>query len=134
MTAGGVPLYALDKHTRLGREAIWRFARENDVVRACLERRVPANRWRAGAYVTAFYVDAAPVSHRLIWDQSEGLEAFGLEVDLLTAGVPREGIAPLLQTMRDNLQHLNEIRAEVFTRSGLGLFQLPPATRREVPA
>ena len=30
--AGDVPLYALDMHTRLGREAIWRFARENGAV------------------------------------------------------------------------------------------------------
>ena len=32
--ADDVPLYALDKHTRLGREAIWRFACENESVRA----------------------------------------------------------------------------------------------------
>jgi hypothetical protein len=30
---GGVPLYALDKHTRVGREAIRRFAQENDAAR-----------------------------------------------------------------------------------------------------
>jgi hypothetical protein len=41
--ADDVPLYALDKHTRLGREAIWRFACENDCVRACLARVVPAS-------------------------------------------------------------------------------------------
>ena len=41
--ADDVPLYALDKHTRLGREAIWRFACENDLVRACLARFVPAS-------------------------------------------------------------------------------------------
>jgi hypothetical protein len=29
-----VPLYALDQHTRLGREAIWRFAREKPA-RSC---------------------------------------------------------------------------------------------------
>jgi hypothetical protein len=34
--ADDVPLYALDKHTRSGREAIWRFACENDSVRDCL--------------------------------------------------------------------------------------------------
>jgi hypothetical protein len=42
--AADVPLYALDKHTRLGCEAIWRFACENDTVRACLARFVPAVR------------------------------------------------------------------------------------------
>jgi MgsA AAA+ ATPase C terminal len=42
--SGDVPLYALDQHTRLGREAIWSFARENNAVRACLARFVPENR------------------------------------------------------------------------------------------
>jgi hypothetical protein len=108
-----VPLYALDKHTRLGREAIWRFAYENDSVRACLARFVPAGRRRSAAYVAAFYVDAAPVARRLMWDQSEALEAFGIERDLIHAGVPTEGIQPLLEIMRAHLGHLNELRAQV---------------------
>jgi hypothetical protein len=111
--AGGVPLYALDKHTRLGREAIWRFACENESVRACLARFVPASQRRSAAYVAAFYVDAAPVARRLTWDQSEALETFGIERDLLHAGVHTEGIQPLLEAMRANLGHLNELRANV---------------------
>jgi hypothetical protein len=115
--AADVPLYALDKHTRLGREAIWRFACENDSVRACLARFVPARQRRSAAYVAAFYVDAAPVAKRLIWDQSEALEAFGIERDLIHAGVPAEGIQPLLEAMRANLEHFNELRAQILTRA-----------------
>jgi hypothetical protein len=111
--ADDVPLYALDKHTRLGREAIWRFACENDAVGACLARFVPARQRRSAAYVAAFYVDAAPIARRLMWDQSEALEAFGIERDLLHAGVPAEGIQPLLEVMRVNLGHLNELRAQI---------------------
>ena len=123
MEAGGVPLYALDRHTRLGREAIWRFACENDSVRACLERFVPPPRTRSAAYLAAFYVDAAPVAKRLIWDQSDALEVFGIECDLLHAGVPAEGIQPLLETMRANLGHLNQLRAQVLTGA-----QMAPTT------
>ena len=102
----GVPLYALDEHTRIGREAIWRFACENDDVRTCLERFVPAGRRRRAANVAAFYVDAAPLAKRLVWDQSAALEAFGIERDLLHAGVTVDGIGPLLGAMRANLGHL----------------------------
>jgi hypothetical protein len=112
-----VPLYALDKHTRSGREAIWRFACENDSVRACLTRFVPASQRRSAAYVAAFYVDAAPIARRLMWDQSEALEAFGIERDLLHAGLPAEGIQPLLKVMRANIAHLNELRAQVLART-----------------
>jgi hypothetical protein len=115
--ADDVPLYALDKHTRLGREAIWRLACENDCVRACLARFVPASQRRSAAYVAAFYVDAAPIARRLMWDQSEALEAFGIERDLFHAGVPAEGIQPLLKTMRANVAHLNELRAQVLARA-----------------
>ena len=115
--AGGVPLYALDEHTRLGREAIWRFACENDSVRACLERFAPANRRRRAANVAAFYADAAPVARRLMWDQSRSLETFGTERDLLLAGVPKEGIGPLLEAVRANLGHLNELRTQVLDRT-----------------
>jgi hypothetical protein len=116
---GDVPLYALDMHTRLGREAIWRFACENDAVRECLGHHVPKRRWRDAAYNAAFYVDAAPVSRRLMWDQSESLEAFGIERDLSLAGMRPEGFQPLLQTVRDNLEHLNRLRGDVLLRSRL---------------
>jgi hypothetical protein len=115
--AGDVPLYALDEHTRLGREAIWRYACENDGVRTCLERFVPASRRRRAANVAAFYADAAPVARRLMWDQSRSLETFGIERDLLLAGVPAEGIGPLLEAVRANLGHLNELRAQILGRT-----------------
>ena len=115
--AADVPLYALDEHTRLGREAIWRFACENDGVRGCLERFVPASRRRRAANVAAFYADAAPVARRLMWDQAMSLETFGTERDLLLVGVPAEGIRPLLGAVRANLGHLNELRAKIFART-----------------
>jgi MgsA AAA+ ATPase C terminal len=117
---GDVPLYALDQHTRLGREAIWRFAREHPAVRWCLTHYAPERCWRAVAYVAAFYVDAAPVARRLVWDQSESLESFGIERDLLHAGLPAEGIGPLLGVMRANLDQLNELRRDVLARSQAG--------------
>jgi hypothetical protein len=130
--AGDVPTYSLDEHTRLGREAIWRFARVNDAVRACLECYVPENRRRRAANVAAFYVDAAPVARRLVWDQSKTLEAFGIERDLLYAGVAAEGIGPLLQAMRTHLGHLNELRREVLTRSQAAR-PARPGSRTAVP-
>ncbi len=114
---GDVPLYALDMHTRLGREAIWRFACENDSARTCLERFVPASRRRRAVHVAAFYADAAPIARRLMWGQSRSLETFGTKRDLLFAGVPAEGIGPLLEAVRANLGHLNELRAQILGRT-----------------
>ena len=127
--AGDVPLYALDEHTRLGREAIGRFARENAEVRGCLERFVSANQMRRAAYVAAFYVDAAPVARRFIWDHADDLEVFGRKRDLMRFGVAKDGIAPLIDVMRANLDHLNALRAEVLTRSHPVRTSLPASLR-----
>jgi MgsA AAA+ ATPase C terminal len=98
-----VPLYSLDKHTRLGREAIRRFASENEEVRGTLARYVPAARRHDAAYMAAFYADAAPLAIRLNWKGADALETLGTETDLLLSGVPPEGFAPLLATLRNNL-------------------------------
>jgi hypothetical protein len=108
----GVPLYALDKHTRVGLQAIARFARESGPVRECLEAHIPSLCRRKAVQMAAFYTDAIPIARRLDWHQSAGLEAVGMESDMGKEGVPREAIRPLLAAVRGNLDHLNDIRAQ----------------------
>ena len=87
---GDVPLYALDKHTRSGREAIFQVSRENADVHDCLAEYVAPRDRREAAYLAAFYTAASPLSRQLIWSQAATLERFGIETDLLVAGVPLE--------------------------------------------
>jgi hypothetical protein len=117
VVVGNIPMYALDKHTRLGREAIGRFARQNAKVRACVDRHVESRRQREVALMAAFYTDAMPISRRLDWSKSRELEDFGREADLFFAGVPLDGIWPVLQVFAQDLPDLNRIRAEVFVRN-----------------
>jgi MgsA AAA+ ATPase C terminal len=110
---GEVPAYAFDKHTAAGKAAIHRFAREWPAVRNALAAHVPEYRANEAACMAAFYADAAPVATRFDWNGSAELERLGTENDMLKAGVRREGISPVLQMFRDNLEHLDAIRAEV---------------------
>ncbi len=110
---GEVPAYALDKHTAIGKAAIHRFARECLAVRDALAAHVPEYRVNDAACMAAFYADAAPVARRFGWDGSAELERLGVENDMLKGGVRREGISPVLEVVRDNLEQLNAIRAEV---------------------
>jgi hypothetical protein len=110
----GVPLYAFDEHTRLGKRAINRLVQENARLRACLEQFVPKRRWTSAAQDAAFYADGASVSRRLDWSQSRSLEVLGIEADLSTTEVPKDGVEPLLRVVRENLDHLNKIRSEVW--------------------
>jgi hypothetical protein len=109
---GEVPSYVFDKHTAVGKAAIHRFAHENHAVRDALAAYVPEHRAKDAACIAAFHVDAAPVSRRFEWDGSAELERLGVEADMMTAGVPPEGVAPLLNVVRENLDHLNAIRAK----------------------
>jgi hypothetical protein len=107
----GIPMYALDKHTRTGREAIRSLVKYNYEIRECLRRFVaPAQRHDA-AYMAAFYADAAPLASKLSWDGGDELEALGTEADLLKVGVSPESIDPLLRVFKANVEHLNKIRA-----------------------
>ena len=120
-------MHALDKHTRLGREAIRRFASENAEAQGTLAQYVPAARRNDAAYMAAFYADAAPLAIKLAWKGGDELEAFGTETDLLLSGVPPEGFAPLLAALRNNLGHLNKVRARVFVQqrsAGAGLHSI----------
>ena len=110
----GVPMYAFDKHTAIGKAAIHRLARESEAVRAVLAAFVPEYRAKDAACMSAFYADAAPVSRRFDWGGSTELEALGIENDMLRAGSPWVGIKPILAVVRDNLDHLNAIRAKLF--------------------
>jgi hypothetical protein len=109
---GEVPSYVFDKHTSAGKAALHRFARENNAVRDVLTAFVPEHRAKDAACMAAFQVDAARVSRRFEWKGSAELERLGVEADMMKVGVPHEGVAPLLNVVRDNLDHLNAIRAK----------------------
>ena len=65
--------------------------------------------------MAAFQVDSAPVSRRFEWMGSAELERLGVAADMMKVGVPHAGVAPLLNVVRDNLDHLNTIRARLFS-------------------
>jgi hypothetical protein len=67
--------------------------------------------------MAASYADAAPVARRFCWDGSAELERLGVENDMLKVGLPREGVLSVLEAVRDNLEHLNALRAEVIGRA-----------------
>jgi hypothetical protein len=113
-TIAGVPLYAFDTHTRIGKRAIERLIGENKPFRDCLVRFLAKGSPRKAAEIAAFYADGAPVSRRLDWAQSDSLQRLGIEADFLAAGLRLEGIGPVREAMNAALDQLNEIRAELW--------------------
>lgn len=114
--ARGVPLYAFDKHTRVGKQAITEFAHVSPGLANALEQ-VPADRRRDVALMAAFYADGVPISRRFAWDQSAQLELLGFEADMASAGCPELACVPILECVRANLPGLDQTRLAIFTRS-----------------
>jgi hypothetical protein len=113
----GIPLYAFDKHTRVGRQALGLLARENAAIRTVLQRYAQDRSGLEAVRLAAFHAESACVKRRLIWRLATRIESFGTETDLLYAGVAPEGHAPLIHAVRDNLDHLNDLRARLFLQS-----------------
>jgi len=111
----GIPLYAFDKHTRIGKRAIERLIGENKPFRDCLVRFLAKGSPRKAAEIAAFYADATPLMRRLDWAQSDALERLGIQADFIAAGLRLEGIGPVREAMRAALGQLNDIRAELWT-------------------
>jgi hypothetical protein len=114
----GIPLYALDEHTRLGKRAINTLAEQSPSIRACLERYVPRRRWIAAAQHAAFYAEGSAVSRRLHWAQSRSLQALGIAAELSTAEVNPDGVEPLIDVIRGSLDQLNAIRTHLLLTVG----------------
>ena len=116
-SAHGIPLYAFDKHTSIGKRAIAEFARTCDPVRDILAEHVPEFRARDVAAMAAFYVDAIPLAHRYQWSRSHVLEAEGRVADMMKVGTPRAGVDPIIRAVEENLDALNAIRARMLVQS-----------------
>jgi hypothetical protein len=109
----GIPMYAFDKHTRLGLAAIHKLTRESDHIRNCLEKFVPKPAWLKAVQMAAFYTDGHLVSLRLDWALSQPIEALGIGSDFCRIGVPPEAISPLRKALRSEIGRLNRIRQEL---------------------
>jgi hypothetical protein len=110
----GMPLYAFDKHTRIGKEAIRELVATHTAFRDELVQR---SRWQAAARMAAFYADAAPIARRLEWSHSRGLEALGTEADFFKAGVPLVAIQTLQAALAAALDTLNAIRKTLWLKA-----------------
>lgn len=112
-----IPLYALDKHTRVGKRAISSFIRECPDVARVLAEHIPAFRARSVGCLAVFYAEGVWVKKRLEWSQSHTLEIICAEADLLNAGCPLSGVKPIVEAVRSNLDHLDAIRRRMFDKA-----------------
>ncbi|MBB4201056.1 hypothetical protein GGD83_004886 [Rhodoblastus sphagnicola] len=114
-SVGGVPLCALDGHTRMGRQAIAQFLRSNAEVADFLAANVPDYRAEKALRLAVFYADSAPISVRFNWRDQTALERLGVAADFSRVRADLGVADDLIEIVRRNLDHLDALRTDLLT-------------------
>ena len=116
----GVPLCALDKHTRLGRQAIGRFAQENAEIARFLTERGCRSGNDGALRMAVFYADGALTRPTLQWRHAAEVTAAGVAADFHKVHVAADVGAELVELVATHIADLNAIRSQLLSRG------LPP--------
>jgi len=115
----GIPLVALDGFTRLGRKAISMFTADNEAVRACVEA-LPKQHVAAAMRLAVFYADSAVTYPALNWQHQREVQTRGIAADFAGINITSTQAMTLVDTVRDNLHHLNAIRRDLLIKATAG--------------
>ena len=113
----GVPLYALDKHTRLGRQAIGRFAKQNAEIAQFLAEHGCGSGSDGALRMAVFYADGALTRPTLQWRCSAELSAVGVAADFHSVHVAADVGAALVRLVTAQLGDLDAIRCRMLSRA-----------------
>jgi hypothetical protein len=113
----GVPLCALDKHTRLGRQAIKCFAEEHAEIAQFLSERGCSSGDDRALRMAVFYTDGALTRQTLWWRHSAELSAARVAADFHGVRVAAGVGAELVQLATAHIADLNAIRRQMLRRA-----------------
>jgi hypothetical protein len=115
----GVPLCAIDKHTRLGRQAIRRFARESAEIAQFLMKHARGSRDEALG-MAVFYADGALTQPALQWRRSAEIATAGVAADFDKVKVAASAGVALIRLVSAHIADLDAIRLQLLSQT------LPP--------
>jgi hypothetical protein len=113
----GVPLYAPDRHTRLGRQAVKRFVGGNAEIARFLTQHGCGSGDDGALLMAVFYADGALTRPTLRWRHSAELAATGAAADFRSVNVVAEVGAELVELVAAHIADLNAIRSQLLSRA-----------------
>lgn len=113
----GIPHYALDKHTRLGKQAFRLLPERNIELSNCLKSLVPAHARQPAIEWLMFYIEASQLDLELQFQGYEEIKQEGIEADLARSGLQSIANKALYQCLLEAGEDLAQIRAELLTNA-----------------
>lgn len=107
---GDLPSYVFDTYTRLGKAAIAALLIESEPVMRFLKTHAADRRGRRIVGQLLFRVEGGLLVPRLRWPLGDEIRD---KADILIPGLPTEAVPEALELLRDQLPHLNAIRARI---------------------
>lgn len=112
----GIPLYAFDKHTALGKQAVRLWLHDSRELRELVGHHAVASSHLKIVEMAAFYADAIPLRRRFDWARSQELQALGMHADMSSVGCSLQGVEPIIRYASANIPELNEQRRGLLMR------------------
>lgn len=113
----GIPHYALDKHTRLGKQAFRLLPERNIELSNCLKSLVPAHARQPAIEWLMFYIEASQLDQELQFQDYEEIKQQGIEADLARSGLQSIANKALHQCLLKAGEDLAQIRADLITNA-----------------
>ncbi|MBL4783062.1 MAG: hypothetical protein JKX92_12545 [Porticoccaceae bacterium] len=108
-----IPLYALDRHTRLGKAALRILFKNSPALQDYLTKWLPKPLWKKNYEMAVFRVESAVINKELMFPGYQELDQMYLEAEFLSSDRPQEYLDGLLQLVRDSIPELNKIRTRI---------------------
>jgi hypothetical protein len=115
----GVPAFAFDGFSRIGRSALSRFLATCSPVRDFIAAHAPDADPSAVVAMLVFHAEGGLVDRRLIWAGSEAITRRGALADIVGRGLPTECAEEGLMLLREHMPRLHEARNAVAAQAQL---------------
>lgn len=113
----GIPHYALDCHTRLGKQAIRRLLKASEPLSRILASRLPSQAWQATVEGALFNVEAALVDREICFPEYKAIKKLGVETDICRYGLPIGDVPELINCVTEGLPVLDELKREILLKA-----------------
>jgi len=107
---GDLPAYVFDAYTRTGKAAVARLLIESESLKQFLKTHAVEKQWRRIVGQLLFRVEGGLLVPRLRWHLGDEIRD---NADILIPGLPSEVVPVGLDLVRNQLPHLNTIRAQI---------------------